>query len=333
MPAIRREPVADQAIGKRRDSRVGGKGVAHTQISGIQRARMLSAMCEAATECGAANVTVAHVVARSGVSRRTFYEIFEDRDDCFLATLDQAVARASEYLLDAPNTLARWVDRMRASLLALLEFLDDEPRMGRLLVVESLGAGPAALERRSRALARLIAGVEAGEEKAKEVSGSSPLTAEGVVGAVFSVIHGRMLESKHPAFVTLLKPLMAMIVLPYLGAGVSRRELARTTPGGRERVKSVPLDPLSMLDMRLTYRTARVLLAIGSYPGSSNRAIADIADVGDPGQMSKLLARLRHLGLIENVEVESARGVPNAWRLTTKGKEIARAIAAQTSRC
>jgi AcrR family transcriptional regulator len=69
----RARPAADGASGRETS------GVGREKVSEIQRARILGAMTEVAAERGAANVTVAHVVARSGVSRRTFYELFEDR--------------------------------------------------------------------------------------------------------------------------------------------------------------------------------------------------------------------------------------------------------------
>ena len=72
------------------DRAVGRGGVAE-----IQRARMITALVEVAGERGAGGVTVAHIVARSGVSRRTFYELFDDREDCFLAAFDQAVERGA----------------------------------------------------------------------------------------------------------------------------------------------------------------------------------------------------------------------------------------------
>jgi DNA-binding MarR family transcriptional regulator len=79
--------------------------------------------------------------------------------------------------------------------------------------------------------------------------------------------------------------------------------------------------------MRLTYRTVRALMAIAEHPGSSNRVIANAAEVIDQGQMSKLLARLQQLGLIENTGGGSARGEPNAWTLTDKGWRVQGALA------
>ncbi|MFI4977402.1 MAG: TetR/AcrR family transcriptional regulator [Solirubrobacterales bacterium] len=121
------------------------KLAAMTQVSEIQRARILAAMVDVVAERGASNVTVAHVVARSGVSRRTFYELFEDREECFLAAFDDAMARASRYVLDSYDPKASWAERIRTSLTGLLSFLDVERGAGRLLVVGSLGAGASAL--------------------------------------------------------------------------------------------------------------------------------------------------------------------------------------------
>lgn len=84
--------------------------------------------------------------------------------------------------------------------------------------------------------------------------------------------------------------------------------------------------------MRLTYRTLRVLAAIAAQPGASNREVAEHADIADQGQMSRLLARLQKLGLIENTGQGQPQGEPNAWTLTAKGTEVEQAIRVQAGR-
>ena len=296
----------------------------------IQRTRILAAMFDVASELGVGNLSVAHVVARSGVSRRTFYELFKDREDCFLAAFDEAVRCAFEEMQAACQGAERWRDRVRAALAALLRFLDHEPAMGRLMVVEALGAGPIAQARRQLALARAIEVVDEGRSESRAAFQTPPLAAEGVVGAVFSVLHARMSAREREPLVDLTGPLMSMIVLPYLGQAASRRELARPLPSPPRDRPSLTSDPLRGLDMRLTYRTVRVLLAIAAAPGASNRRIATASDVSDQGQMSKLLSRLHHLGLIENAGASPGRGEPNAWTLTDRGREVERTIHAQT---
>jgi DNA-binding MarR family transcriptional regulator len=155
------------------------------------------------------------------------------------------------------------------------------------------------------------------------------LTAEGIVGGVFSVIHSRLLEGDREPLLMLLNPLMSMIVLPYLGSAAARRELEPPLP---ERAipkrDSEPLtsDPFKDAGMRLTYRTVRVLMAIADHPGASNRFIGETAGMVDQGQISKLLGRLQRIGLISNTGLGPGKGAPNAWSLTDRGGQVVHAI-------
>jgi AcrR family transcriptional regulator len=316
--------------GTRRD---GGPASGPERVMGLQRARMLAAMVQASVERGAGNVTVADIVGRAGVSRRTFYEIFHDRDDCFLAAFDEGIARASRHVLDAYDPDAKWIDRVRAALIALLRFLEDEPSTGQLLLVGSLGAGPRALERRQGVLRELIAVIDQGRAQAKKGQEPPPLTAEGIVGGVISVLHARLLEEDPTPLSELTGPLMGMIVLPYLGSSAARKEIMRPVPkrapGGASASRGA--NPLMQLEMRLTYRTVRVLMAVAAHPGSSNRVVAEASGVSDQGQMSKLLTRLAQLELIVNTGAGPARGEPNAWTLTDKGWQVQTVIAEQST--
>jgi AcrR family transcriptional regulator/DNA-binding MarR family transcriptional regulator len=312
--------------------RAARNGLRREQVAEIQRVRILGAMVEEAAARGAGSVTVAQVVARSGVSRRTFYEQFVDREECFLAAFDGAVARISPGVVEAYRGEKRWQAQIRAALIVLLGFFDGEPAIGRLLVVESLSAGPGALERRRRVFGYLVAAVEEGRNHGRVNSALPSLTGEGVVGAVLSVIHGRIVEGRTGRLLDLTSPLMSMIVLPYLGSAVARREAERPVPEGIVRALGVSGNPLSDLGMRLTYRTIRVLMAVAEHPGASNRQVADVAGIADQGQMSKLLTRLVALELVENQGPGPVRGEPNAWQLTPKGEEIEHAITQQTTR-
>jgi AcrR family transcriptional regulator len=312
-------------------------------VSEIQRARVLAAMCEVCAQRGPANATVGHVVQRAGVSRRTFYELFSDREDCFLAALDDAVDRIAARVVPAYRQPGSWRERIRASLIELLSFLDADPGRGRLVFVDTLGAGRRALERRGHVLAQAIAAVEQGRSESKRGHEPPPLTGEGAVGGVASVIHGRLLacpppvmagprmgEDRPESLVGLAGPLMSMIVLPYLGPAVARRELERPMPavshdGHRPSPGRLPLGDL---EIRLTYRTLRVLSAVAADPGGSNRAIGQAAGIEDQGQISKLLARLENVDLIHNGNSHvPLRGAPNAWTLTGRGEQITRSLA------
>jgi DNA-binding MarR family transcriptional regulator len=192
-------------------------------------------------------------------------------------------------------------------------------------------------------VASLVDAVDEGRAEAKAGLSPSRLTAEGVVGGVLAVLYARLSEreatksglSRPPErpkpLVTLLNPLMGTIVLPYLGPAAAARELRRPAPKARRRGAPQRSNPLEGLDMRLTYRTVRVLVAVASAPEASNREIAEAAGVHDQGQISKLLARLEHLGLVENGGGGAPRGEPNAWRLTARGREVQETIHTQTT--
>lgn len=307
-------------------------GAGRAQIADLQRARLLSAVFDVATERGGASVTVAHVVERSGVSRRTFYELFEDREDCFLAAFEQAVGFVGGRVLPAYRSEGRWRERIRVALSGFLVFLEEEPVIGRLLIVESLSGGQGTLERRRQLIVLITSAIDEGREEAKAAA-PPPLTAEGIVGGVLAVIQSRLVEADGGSLMELLNPLMSMIALPYLGATVARRELDCPAPKSRSRegnIESLLSDPFKDAGMRLTYRTVRVLMAIVDHPGTSNRTIGQSAGIDDQGQISKLLGRLQRIGLVSNTGLGPGQGAPNAWTLTRKGEQVVHTIRSHT---
>ncbi len=327
MPSGTSTPARNAIVGSVGDG--AARELGHERVIEIQRARLLAAMIDVCAEHGVADVTVAHVVERAGVSRRTFYEIYSDREECFLEAFDEGIVRATRYMLDAYDETGRWIDRMRSALAALLAFMDAERATGRLLIVESLAGGDSALSRRRAAVERMVAFVDEANAGLQADKRTPSLTAEGVVGGVLSILHSRLLEDAPGSFRELTSPLASMIVLPYLGAAAARKELSRPVPKAPTKVHRGERDPLSQLDMRLTYRTVRVLLAVAATPGDSNRGVAARAGIGDQGQISKLLARLEKLGLVVNKSTVPGTGAPNVWVLTKQGEEVHVSLAAR----
>jgi AcrR family transcriptional regulator len=315
--------------------RPGPNGLPRGQVTEIQRGRMLAATVEAVEEVGYARLTVAQVIGRAKVSRKTFYDVFIDREDCFLAAFNEAVARAEAVAKEAYDQESSWRDGMRAGLVSLLVFLNAEPGLARLCIVEALGAGPRVLERRGEVLAQLKAIVDQGRKdsgarttRAGGAREPADITAEGVVGAVFAVLHTRLLAGGKKPLTDLVGPLMSTIVLPYLGARVASNELTRPAPKLPKASRTAQpqrRDPLEGLDMRLTYRTVRVLTVIGDRPGASNREVAEGSGIADQGQISKLLTRLERLELISNSGEGQLKGASNAWHLTERGAQVERA--------
>jgi AcrR family transcriptional regulator len=287
---------------------------------------MLTAMIEVACEHGGRDVTVARVVSRAGVSRRTFYEIFDGCDDCLLTAFEDGIGRMARKVVASYEQPGRWREKLRAALTTLLCELDREPQLARFLVVETLSAGSPALKRRQEILAEATSAIDGDATKANGRR-SSPLSAEAVVGAVASVIHDRLLDDDPTPLTSLVNPLMSTAVLLYHGPAAARRELQTPVAASLGPFEKELAGRPGRPQMRLTYRTVRTLEAVAVNPGSSNRKIAAEAGIADQGQVSKLLARLRKLGLVTNRGTGGTRGEPNAWTLTAAGEKIHHSIA------
>jgi AcrR family transcriptional regulator len=309
--------------------RPGPGGLPRGQVTQIQRSRMLAAAVEAVEDVGYARMTVAQVISRARVSRKTFYDVFTDREDCFLAAFEQALSQATLVAQEAYEAESSWREGIRAALARLLMFMDEEPGLAKLCVVEALGAGERVLDRRAKVLDELADVIDRGRTVTNGTREPPDVTAEGVVGAIFAVLHTRVLEHGREPLTDLVGSLMSMIVLPYLGARAAGRELSRPPlefpSDGRSRALARHKDPLEGLNMRLTYRTVRVLMVIAEHPGASNREIAEGSGIVDQGQISKLLNRLARLNLVENLGEGQEKGAANAWHLTARGAQVERA--------
>jgi AcrR family transcriptional regulator len=292
----------------------------------------------AGDELGWANTTVADIVARSRISRRTFYETFANREECLAAVFEDLLGVIAAELALAGLEGLGWRERVRQGLWTILGFFDREPVLARVCVVQALSGGPGVLGRREEILGLLAAVVDGGRRESARGGECTPLTAEGLVGAAFGIVYARLLKGQRGPLTGLLGELMGMIVLPYLGPAAARREQSRSAPAATtpatvkpaEPVRAVVGDPLESVPMRLTYRTSRVLEGVAENPAASNRQVGEHADIQDAGQVSKLLRRLERLGLLENGGLGHAKGEPNAWRLTVQGELVARSIRAHS---
>jgi AcrR family transcriptional regulator len=101
-------------------------------------------------ERGYGAATIDDVVRRAGVSKKTFYEHFADKQDCFLAAYEAAGESLLERVREAHAAEDDWLERTRAGIRAYLRWLAAEPALARVFLIEVAAAGPQALERRER---------------------------------------------------------------------------------------------------------------------------------------------------------------------------------------
>jgi AcrR family transcriptional regulator len=301
---------------------LGQPAIEEELVKEVQRGWLLAAMAKVVCEQGPESATVQQITARAGVTRRRFYQLFENREDCFRTTFESALAAAADRASAAYEAQGAWLERIRAGLLALLEFFDGEPELARLCVLHVTPANPGTIARRREVLAKLTEIIDEGRSVAPAGTDPPPWCAESVVGGVLAVIQVHLLEENPEPLTTLLSPLMSVIVLPYLGQPAARKELGRRVRDAAraKRQSENPHEGVRDLDMRVTYRTLRVLAAIAAAPGISNRKVAEAAGVRDAGQISKLLARLERRGLIRKTRNGRLEGRSNAWTVTSRGE-------------
>jgi AcrR family transcriptional regulator len=150
-----------------------------------QRARLVDAATQVFGSRSYAEARVADVLELAAISRKTFYEQFRDKEDCFLAAYEAAADRAEEAIRSAARDEHDWASQLRAGVDALLRFLADEPELARLLVVEVMGAGPAARKRRDEVIVIF-------ESALSGASHGSNVPAELIVGGFWEVVHARV---------------------------------------------------------------------------------------------------------------------------------------------
>ncbi len=192
---VARAPGSESALARARLSDVV---LPRTRVGEIQRSRLLAGAVATIEELGYPQATVGRITARARLSRRTFYQMFANRDECFAAVLDEVAATVAGELAAAGLEGLAWRERVRMGLWTILGFFDREPALARVCVVQALRAGPLVLERREVVLARLAAVVDEGRAEGARGGGLTPVTAEGVVGAAFAIAYpgccGRMVS-------------------------------------------------------------------------------------------------------------------------------------------
>ncbi len=194
-------------------------------VKAIQRERLLAAMIGAVAENGYSTLTVQNVLTRAGISRPTFYEQFEDKEDCFLAAFDASAGRMRERI-EATVAAAgpSWRDALRSGIAGLLRFVIEEPEEARIVIVEARASSPAGLHRRDELLDRFAGCIDALVREDLDEPPSA-IAAAGVVGGIESVLYARLQKGETDDLEALLPSLMYFAVLAYAGRDAASEEL------------------------------------------------------------------------------------------------------------
>jgi AcrR family transcriptional regulator len=197
-------------------------------VRAIQRQRLLAAMIKTVTEIGYNTLTVQNVLTRAGISRPTFYEQFEDKEDCFLAALDASATRMRDRIRVAISRAGPgWREQLRSGIAELLRFIVEEPEEARTVIVEARASSPAGLLRRDELLDEYAGCIDALVREDLDEPPSA-IAAAGVVGGIESVLYARLQKGEVEDLDSLLSSLMYFAVLAYTGEKVAGEELDDT---------------------------------------------------------------------------------------------------------
>jgi len=207
----------------------GRHGLTREQVARQQRDRILAAMIDVVADRGYPETRVVDVITAAGVSRKTFYELFHDKEDCFLAAFDVALLELMRVTSTGfqASTEAPWPERIRVGLAAFLQIIAERPAAAKFCLVEVLAAGPKALARRDAAMRQFTQFIEAGRAESKvELPG---VTALAVVGGIYELLYSEILHGATAQLPTRLPDLVFWITQLYLGPerAAQERELAR----------------------------------------------------------------------------------------------------------
>jgi AcrR family transcriptional regulator len=203
----------------------GRHGLPPEVVARSQRERLLEATMRIVAEKGYGPTTVTDLTAGAGISRTTFYELFADKETCFLAAYDNAVDGLVRLITAAYEAEERWPDRARAGLAALLGALAADPALARLALVDVAAAGPAAQRRYRAAVQRLTPFFDEGRDFAPGGRSLPANTSRMAAGAVVGLISDELVAGDADRLTGLLSDVLFATLVAYLGPDAAAREV------------------------------------------------------------------------------------------------------------
>jgi AcrR family transcriptional regulator len=211
-----------------------------------QRERLLTGMITAANRDGYARANVSAVISEAGVSRPTFYDYFADKDDAFIAAVnevqDRLLAAIRAGVRDEPPELA-----MQASIRALVGFASSEPAIARFLVNEPMAGGPTALDARDRGLSALERVIQQRYQRVDPRTPIPDFSPRMLLGGMFRLLASRLRRGE-PSLTALVPDLLSWVASYEQPAGDHRWRSLKAEPSPPTS-PFVPTEPLRAPDM------------------------------------------------------------------------------------
>jgi AcrR family transcriptional regulator len=210
----------------------GRHGLPADIVAEHQRERILAATIAVVGERGYRATTVDHVVKAAKVGYVAFYELFEGKEDCFLAALGRIVADTRADLSEAVSTGLPWSEQISGGIGVLVDLIVAEPQRARLVLVEAQGAGRSAYRRYEEAMDEAVPKLAEGRElRPKGAPALSAATEEATLTGVAWILQQMLAEGKSADPRETLVAATRVALAPYLGEREAAKLAARATKG------------------------------------------------------------------------------------------------------
>ncbi len=170
----------------------GPQALPREQVAAHQRERLYKAMVECVDERGFVGSTVSELVSRARISRRSFYEHFDNKDECLLATYDTVIKRLGRRLRDVQDPTGTWDEQLEAYIRVLFDAAGDRPDAAKLVCVEMGAAGPAGVQRWADGAEQLKRFIVEGFAQAPGAGTVPDPVARAIVGALRKILYTRV---------------------------------------------------------------------------------------------------------------------------------------------
>jgi AcrR family transcriptional regulator len=213
---------------------LGRHGLAPDVVAAHQRERLFKATVELVAKRGYRDTSVDHIVKAARVGYVAFYDLFDGKEECFLAAFDRIVEETAEALQEAVADREDWPHQMAAALACLLDLIVADPQRARVALVEVQAASPAAYRRYEEVVDLAVPMLREGRELSEEAAQLSDTLEEAVLGGIVWIVHQRLVKGELDDSEALLEQSIQIALSPYVGDAASREVSAEVL---RERSK------------------------------------------------------------------------------------------------
>jgi len=202
---------------------LGRHGLAPDVVAAHQRERLFEATVDLVAKRGYRNTSVDHIVKAARVGYVAFYDLFADKEACFLAAFDRIVDEASEVLAEAVEGEEEWPQQMAAALGCLIDLIAADPKRARIALIEVQAAGPSGYARYEQVVDRAVPKLREGRKLSEEAAQLSETLEEAVLGGVIWIVHQRLVKGELDDTEELLRQTIQIALSPYTGDAEAKR--------------------------------------------------------------------------------------------------------------